>query len=570
MSYWTKFQTEYINFFEFFVKPHSKEEIDEYIKNNHIASYSSSCFTINLNMIDKNNLNVLFHIVIRSESDVDCLSKLKLLIEKYNVNYNGFDSEKYRRLPYFTCVKGYLESTKYLLNKMNYNIQMVDKNEETIFFSAMRSYNIELVKYLDNRYPKWIFYPDTNYNSCIFSIFKPAFSKLDDEKIKNILRFIFNRGFDINEVNNKGVSFKDNLLYYKKGYILDEVLKEIFGGRVENLSKNINDINIDKKDNKNNANINEINKRENNIISKPNLNINFTINNNFINSNNNINPNNIITTSLIANEENSKMIVENDDIQTTNKINNINNINNSQMEDIINNKKDGLKSLNNLKSSDLDLDFDVNENNNKSLDNNKMNNNNNNNKDNPDYNNIYYRKIVPKKDNRDIINENLNNKRNNIRNEIEDAKNKEDDISIKIDTNSDIEDSLKSDSIKNTIKKNNKNDILNESKSKIEKEFEDQNDIQNNSKKKIDIKHYFYEDEVKKNRVHKKENKIIVERKLEEFFFNNDNQLNRNKKCCFFISRKKNYPINKDNVIIEKLKSNPKLKKFLDKFMSKK
>ena len=157
MSDWTKFQTEYINFFGFFVKPHSIEEIDEYIKSNHIPSYSSSCFAINLNMIDKNNLNVLFHIVIRSESDNDCLSKLKLLIEKYNVNYNGFDSEKYRRLPYFTCVKGYLESTKYLLNKMNYNIQMVDKNEETLFFSAMRSYNIELVKYLDNRYPNWIF-----------------------------------------------------------------------------------------------------------------------------------------------------------------------------------------------------------------------------------------------------------------------------------------------------------------------------------------------------------------------------------------------------------------------------
>ena len=103
----------------------------------------------------------------------------------------------------------------------------------------------------------------------------------------------------------------------------------------------------------------------------------------------------------------------------------------------------------------------------------------------------------------------------------------------------------------------------------MEKEFEDQNNIINTSQKKIDIKRYFYEDEVKKNKVHRKENKITVERKLEEFFFNNDNQLNRNKKCCFFISRKKNYPIYKDQVIIDKLKSNPKLKKFLDKFMNK-
>ena len=557
MSDWTKFQTEYINFFGFFVKPHSIEEIDEYIKSNHIPSYSSSCFAINLNMIDKNNLNVLFHIVIRSESDNDCLSKLKLLIEKYNVNYNGFDSEKYRRLPYFTCVKGYLESTKYLLNKMNYNIQMVDKNEETLFFSAMRSYNIELVKYLDNRYPNWIFYPDANYNSCIFSIFKKAFSSLDDQIIKNILRFIFNRGFDINEVNNKGVSFKDNLLYYQKGNILDEVLKEIFGDKVKNLIKNINDINIDVKEKKDKVNINENNNREANTIKGTNLNINFTINNKFINLNNNINPNNIINTSQFANEENSKMVIENDDIQTNNNINN----NNSQMEDIIN----GPKSLNNIKSSNFD--FDNNDDNNKSLDNNKMNKDNNN-KDNID-NNIYYRKIIPQKDNRDIINENLNNKRNNKRNEIEDAKNKEDDISIKIDTNSDYEDSLKSDSSKNNNKNINNKDTQNESKFKMEKEFEDQNNIINTSQKKIDIKRYFYEDEVKKNKVHRKENKITVERKLEEFFFNNDNQLNRNKKCCFFISRKKNYPIYKDQVIIDKLKSNPKLKKFLDKFMNK-
>ena len=562
MSDWTKFQTEYINFFEFFVRPHSLDEIDEYIKNNHIPSYSSSCFTINLNMIDKNNLNVLFHIVIRSESDNDCLSKLKLLIEKYNVNYNGFDSEKYRRLPYFTCVKGYLESTKYLLNKMNYNIQMVDKNEETLFFSAMRSYNIELVKYLDNRYPNWIFYPDANYNSCIFSIFKKAFSSLDDQKIKNILRFIFNRGFDINEVNNKGVSFKDNLIYYQKGNILDEVLKEIFGNKVKNLIKNINDINIDEKEKKNNVNINEINNREVNNIQGTNLNINFTINNKFINLNNNINPNNIINTSQFVNEESSKMIVENDDIQTNNNINNINNNNISQMDNIINDKKDGLKSLNNIKS--CNLDFDNNVDNNKSLDKSKMNINNNN-KDNLD-DNIYSRKIDFPKDNRDIINKNLNNKRN----EIEGAKSKEDDISIKIDNKSDYEDSLKSDSDKNNDKNMNKNDILNESKFKMEKEFEDQINIQTNSQKKIDVKNYFFEEEVKKNRVHRKENKITVERKLEEFFFNNDNQLNRNKKCCFFISRKKNYPIYKEHVIIDKLKSNPKLKKFLDKFMNKK
>lgn len=563
MSDWTKFQKQYLNFFEFFVKPHSIKEINDYIRNNHIPSYSSSCFTINLNMIDKNNLNVLFHIVIKSESDKDCLDKLKLLIEKYNVNYNGFDSEKYRRLPYYTCVKGYLESTKYLLDKMDYNIQLVDKNEETLFFSAMRSYNIELVKYLDERYPNWIFYPDANYNSCIFSIFKPAFSKLDDEKIKNILRFIFNRGFDINEVNNKDVSFKDNFLYFKKGKILDEVLKEIFGDKVENLSKNLNDVNIDEKENNNQFNINEINQREINNVKDMNLNINFTINNKLINPNNNIIPTNIISTSQIEKEENSKMMVENDDIQTDNNNNNI-----SQMEDNVNEKEDGVKLLNNDKSSDpnknnlkMELDFNSDENN-KSLDNNKMNKNNN--KANLDFN-INYKSISHSKDNRDLFYENLNNKNKNKINEIEDAKNKEDDISIKVDTNSDYENSLNIHSNKN----NNKNDILNESRFKMENEFEGQNNIQSNSQKKIDIKHYFFENELKSKKVHKKENRITVERKLEEFFFNNGNQLNRNKKCCFFISRKKNYPIYKDNVIIDKLKSNPKLKKFLDKFTNK-
>lgn len=562
MSDWTNFQTQYINFFDFFVKQHTKEEIDEYIKNNHIPSYSSSCFTINLNMIDKNNLNVLFHIVIRSTSDMDCLGKLKLLIEKYNVNYNGFDSEKYRRLPYFTCVKGYLESTKYLLDKMNYNIQMVDKNEETLFFCAMRSYNIKLVEYLDSRYPNWIYYPDANYNSCIFSIFKPALSKLDDEKLKTILKFIIKRGFDISEVNNQKVSFKENIAFFKKDKILDEVIKEVQGDKVESLSKNINDINIDEKENKNNVNINEINNRDVNNIKELNLNTNFTINNQFINIyNNNINPNNIINTSLITNEENSKMIVENDDIKTNNNINN----NMCQMEGIINEKKDRVKPLNNEKSSDshkndsrMDLVFDNDDDNNKSLNNSK----NNKNKINLDFN-ISFRNNNHPKDNRDIIKENLNNKRNGI----EDSKNKEDDLSIKIGTNSDYENSLNSDYNKNINKNDN---IFNESKSKIEKEFEDQGIISTNSQKKIDINRYFFEDESKSKKAHKKENKIIVERKLEEFFFNNNNQLNRNKKCCFFISRKKNYPIYKDNVIIDKLKSNPKLKKFLDKFMNKK
>ena len=236
------FEEKYTNFFNFFSNKHNKSEIEEFIKTNKISSYSNSYLEcIYLNMIDSQNLNILFHIIIKSDSDLDCLQKLKFLIEEYNINYNAFDYIHHRTLPFYTCVKGYLESTKYLLDKMNFNINYTETDGKTLFFSAIKSYNIELMEYLDNKYPNSIFCTDDKNNSCIFNIFKKDIKNLekkeDIEKLKNILRFILKRGFKIDEKNVEGISFREKCSFYQIDGILNDVIEE-FGGEIKRKNKN--------------------------------------------------------------------------------------------------------------------------------------------------------------------------------------------------------------------------------------------------------------------------------------------------------------------------------------------
>ena len=234
------FEEKYTNFFKYFSNKHTKKEIEEFITKNRIPKNSNSYMNnINLNIVDNQNLNILFHIIIKSESDLDCLEKLKFLIEEYDINYNSFDFIHHRNLPFYTCVKGYLESTKYLINKMNFDISFKETDGKNLFFSAIKSYNIKLVEYLDNKFPNSIFNVDDKKNTCIFNIFKKDIKNLekkeDIEKIKNVLRFILKRGFKIDEKNMEGISFREKCDFYGINNLLNEVIKE-FGG--ENKDKN--------------------------------------------------------------------------------------------------------------------------------------------------------------------------------------------------------------------------------------------------------------------------------------------------------------------------------------------
>ena len=234
------FEEKYTNFFKYFSNKHTKKEIEEFISKNRIPKNSNSYMNnINLNIVDNQNLNILFHIIIKSESDLDCLEKLKFLIEEYDINYNSFDFIHHRNLPFYTCVKGYLESTKYLINKMNFDISFKETDGKNLFFSAIKSYNIKLVEYLDNKFPNSIFNADDKKNTCIFNIFKKDIKNLekkeDIEKIKNVLRFILKRGFKIDEKNMEGISFREKCDFYGINNLLNEVIKE-FGG--ENKDKN--------------------------------------------------------------------------------------------------------------------------------------------------------------------------------------------------------------------------------------------------------------------------------------------------------------------------------------------
>ena len=257
------FEEKYTNFFKYFSNKHTKKEIEEFITKNRIPKNSNSYMNnINLNIVDNQNLNILFHIIIKSESDLDCLEKLKFLIEEYDINYNSFDFIHHRNLPFYTCVKGYLESTKYLINKMNFDISFKETDGKNLFFSAIKSYNIKLVEYLDNKFPNSIFNVDDKKNTCIFNIFKKDIKNLekkeDIEKIKNVLRFILKRGFKIDEKNMEGISFREKCDFYGINNLLNEVIKE-FGG--ENKDKNKENENNNekkeeiKKEGKNNENI---------------------------------------------------------------------------------------------------------------------------------------------------------------------------------------------------------------------------------------------------------------------------------------------------------------------------
>ena len=238
------FEEKYSNFFKFFSSKHTKSEIEEFILKNRLSPYSNSYLeNIYLNMIDNKNLNILFHIIIKSDSDLDCLQKLQFLIEEYNINYDTFDFIHHRKLPFYTCVKGYLESTKYLINKMNFNINDTETDGKTLFFSAIKSYNINLMEYLDNKYPNAIFYTDEMDNSCIFNIFKKDIKNIsnkdDLEKLKNILRYILKRGFQIDKKNNEGISFREICKYYQIDFLLNDVINEL-GGEKEKNKENIN------------------------------------------------------------------------------------------------------------------------------------------------------------------------------------------------------------------------------------------------------------------------------------------------------------------------------------------
>ena len=233
------FEKKYTNFFKFFNTKHTISEIIDFIEKNKILSHSKPSFdSIHLNMIDTQNLNILFHIVIRSDSDKECLQILKYLIEKYDINYNGFDYIHHRKLPFYTCVKGFLESTKYLIEKMNFDINYKESDGRNIFFSAIKSYNIKLLEYLDNKFPHNIFDIDQKKNTCIFNIFKKDIKNKDNiEKLKNILRYILKRGFKIDEKNSEGITFREKCAYHQIEHILNDVIKE-FDIEKENEGEN--------------------------------------------------------------------------------------------------------------------------------------------------------------------------------------------------------------------------------------------------------------------------------------------------------------------------------------------
>ena len=268
MSLGSNFEDCYLNFFKFFSDSSKTiKEINDFISLHSIQNFSSQN-KIHLNMIDRNNLNILFHIIRTSKTDEDCLEKLKLLIEQYNINYTIFDINR-RTLPFYTCVKGYLNSTKYLIEKMDFNIAMRDKQEETLFFSAIRSYNIDLVKYLDNKYKGWIFYPNKENNSCIFSIFKKTIKDEKKEKIiKNLMKFIIEKGFSIDDKNKDNVSFRDLCVSYKVENYLNDVIKEknmgnMINKKKEQINNNENIVNMDIEHPSNEiSNINRNNKKE--------------------------------------------------------------------------------------------------------------------------------------------------------------------------------------------------------------------------------------------------------------------------------------------------------------------
>jgi hypothetical protein len=114
---------------------------------------------------------------------------------------------------------------------MNFDINFIETDGKTLFFSAIKSYNVKLMEYLDNKFPLTIFLTDYKDNSCIFNIFKKDIKNLtkkdDIEKLKNLLRFILKRGFDINHQNSEGISFREKCKFHQIENLLNDVIEEI-------------------------------------------------------------------------------------------------------------------------------------------------------------------------------------------------------------------------------------------------------------------------------------------------------------------------------------------------------
>ena len=282
---------QYKEYFDFFNKNHTLNEIKKYIAN-YKLSYIPIKNKVHLNIIDQNHTNILFYIVNKTNSDLDCLSKIKFLIEKLKVKYKIIDI-KQRSLPVYTCIKGYLESTKYLLDKMDYNIYYVDDKGQNLFFYAIRSFNIDLVKYLDKRYPHAIFMQNLDYNSCIFAIFRKNVANLFSEnQIKNMLEYLIDRKFDLNEKKlddkeNKHKTFKELCKENEIEKHLDEILEnnchEIENIIIENNNENNNEYNCEdneKDDNDSNHEKNDENNNKNNIQTSNSISNDSLINNN--------------------------------------------------------------------------------------------------------------------------------------------------------------------------------------------------------------------------------------------------------------------------------------------------
>jgi hypothetical protein len=121
---------------------------------------------------------------------------------------------------------------------MNFDINYKESDGRNIFFSAIKSYNIKLLEYLDNKFPHNIFDIDQKKNTCIFNIFKKDIKNKDNiEKLKNILRYILKRGFKIDEKNSEGITFREKCAYYQIEHILNDVIKE-FDIEKENEGEN--------------------------------------------------------------------------------------------------------------------------------------------------------------------------------------------------------------------------------------------------------------------------------------------------------------------------------------------
>ena len=267
---------QYNEYFDFFKKNHSLNEIQKYIINNKL-SYIPIKNKVHLNIIDQNHTNILFYIVNKTDNDLDCLLKIKFLIEKQKVKYQIIDIRQ-RSLPVYTCIKGYLKSTKYLLDKMDYNIYYVDEDGQNLFFYAIRSFNVDLVKYLDNKYPHAIFMQNSDYNSCIFAIFRKNVAKLfSEDQIKNMLQYFIDRKFDLNEKildkkENKTKTFKELCEENEIDKYLEEILEKNCH-EIENIIiENNNENNIQLFNNISNDSI--INNNDDSSLSSPNKNTN--------------------------------------------------------------------------------------------------------------------------------------------------------------------------------------------------------------------------------------------------------------------------------------------------------